>query len=112
MGLKFSGYLRGFVTSAAFAAAVALAGCETDGLSTTKAMKELSAEMRAELGQKNMPIESPMLVRLFKQEAELEVWKQDAAGRFGLLKNHPICRWSGEVGPQGSGGGRQGPGGV
>jgi murein L,D-transpeptidase YafK len=109
MGLKFSGYVRGFVTSAAFAAVVALAGCETDGLSTTKAMKELSAEMRAELGQKNMPIESPMLVRLFKQEAELEVWKQDAAGRFELLKTYPICRWSGELGPKVREGDRQAP---
>src|SRR4051812_36671206 len=109
MGLKFSGYVRGLVTSAAFAAVVALAGCETDGLSTTKAMKELSAEMRAELGQKNMPIESPMLVRLFKQEAELEVWKQDAAGRFELLKTYPICRWSGELGPKVREGDQQAP---
>ena len=46
MGLKVSGYVRGLLTSAAFAAVVALAGCETDGLSTTKAMKELSPEMR------------------------------------------------------------------
>ena len=109
MGLKSSGYLRGLMTSAAFAAAVALAGCETDGLSTGKAMKELSAEMRAELTQKNMPVESPMLVRLFKQEAELEVWKQDAAGRYELLKTYPICRWSGELGPKIKEGDRQAP---
>jgi len=32
MGLKPSGYLRGLMTSAALAAVVALAGCETDGL--------------------------------------------------------------------------------
>jgi len=97
------------MTSAAFAAVVALAGCETDGLSTGKAMKELSPEMRAELAQKNMPIESPMLVRLFKQEAELEVWKQDAAGRYELLKTYPICRWSGELGPKIKEGDRQAP---
>ena len=97
------------MTSAAFAAVVALAGCETDGLSTTKAMKELSPEMRAELAQKNMPIESPMLVRLFKQEAELEVWKQDASGRYDLLKTYPICRWSGELGPKIKEGDRQAP---
>jgi murein L,D-transpeptidase YafK len=109
MGLKFSGYVRGLMTSAAFAAVVALAGCETDGLNTTRAMKELSPEMRAELANKNMPIESPMLVRLFKQEAELEVWKQDAAGRFELLKTYPICRWSGELGPKIREGDRQAP---
>jgi len=109
MGLKFSGYVRGLLTSAAFAAVVALAGCETDGLNTGKAMRELSAEMRAELTNKNMPIESPMLVRLFKQEAELEVWKQDAAGRFEVLKTYPICRWSGELGPKIREGDRQAP---
>src|SRR5436305_10373463 len=109
MGLKFSGYLRGFVTSAAFAAAVALAGCETDGLSTTKAMKELSAAMRAQLTHKDMPLESSMLVRLFKQDAELEVWKQDAGGRYELLKTYPICRWSGDRGPNIKEGDRQAP---
>ena len=41
-----------------------------------------------------------MLVRLFKQEAELEVWKQDREGRFDLVKTYPICRWSGDLGPK------------
>jgi len=57
MGLTFSGYLRGLMTSAALAAVVALAGCETDGLQSGRAMKELSAEMRGELQQKNIPVE-------------------------------------------------------
>jgi murein L,D-transpeptidase YafK len=104
-----TGYVRTLLTSAAFAAAVALAGCETDGLRSGKAMKELSPEMKAELTQRNMPIESPILVRLFKQEAELEVWKQDAAGRYELLKTYPICRWSGELGPKIKEGDRQAP---
>jgi len=97
------------MASAALVAAVALAGCETDGLRSGKAMKELSPEMKAELTQRNMPIESPILVRLFKQEAELEVWKQDAAGRYELLKTYPICRWSGELGPKIKEGDRQAP---
>jgi murein L,D-transpeptidase YafK len=109
MGLKFSGFVRGMMTSAAFAAVVALAGCDTDGLTTTKAMRELSPEMRADLQQKNMPVESPILVRLFKEEAELEVWKQDASGRYDLLKTYPICRWSGELGPKIKEGDRQAP---
>jgi len=97
------------MVSAALAAVVALAGCETDGLRTGKAMKELSPEMKVELTQRNMPIESPILVRLFKQEAELEVWKQDAGGRYELLKTYPICRWSGELGPKIREGDRQAP---
>ena len=52
---------------------------------------------------------SPILVRLFKQEAELEVWKQDRSGRFALLKTYPICSWSGDLGPKVREGDRQAP---
>ena len=52
---------------------------------------------------------SPILVRIFKQEAELEVWKQDRSGRFALLKTYPICRWSGDLGPKVKEGDRQAP---
>ena len=47
-----------------------------------------------------MDKESPILVRLFKEESELEVWKQDRDGEFALLKTYPICRWSGDLGPK------------
>jgi murein L,D-transpeptidase YafK len=56
-----------------------------------------------------MPKESPILVRIFKEEAELEVWKQDDTGRFALLKTFPICRWSGDLGPKIREGDRQAP---
>jgi murein L,D-transpeptidase YafK len=91
---------------------MALAGCETDGLSpavSAKAMAPLSGEMMALLDQKSMPKDSPMLVRIFKEEAELEVWKQDTAGQYALLKTYPICRWSGELGPKIKQGDRQAP---
>ena len=107
--MKFSRHVRGLLSSAALCAVVALAGCDTDGLQYGKAMKSLSPEMVAALQTKNMPTESPMLVRLFKEEAELEVWKQDAAGRYDLLKTYPICRWSGELGPKVKEGDRQAP---
>jgi murein L,D-transpeptidase YafK len=93
----------------ALVALVALAGCETDSMSSGKAMKELSAEMKADMAAKNMPLESPILVRLFKEDAELEVWKQDASGRYALLKTYPVCRWSGELGPKIKEGDRQAP---
>jgi murein L,D-transpeptidase YafK len=84
------------LASAAMAAAVALASCETDGNSgLTRAMKPLSPEMVAEFEQKHMPKESPILVRIFKEESELEIWKQDESGQYALLKSYPICRWSG-----------------
>jgi murein L,D-transpeptidase YafK len=48
-------------------------------------------------------------VRVFKEEAELEVWKQDATGLFQILKTYPICRWSGDLGPKLQEGDRQAP---
>ena len=41
-----------------------------------KATKPLPPELVSLLRQKKMPIHSPILVRIFKEEAELEVWKQ------------------------------------
>ena len=61
------------------------------------------------MAQKNMAKGSPILVRLFKQESELEVWKQDASGQFALLHTFPICRWSGDLGPKVREGDRQAP---
>ena len=82
---------------------LSLAGClsEEGGYELpTKAMKALSPQMLPLLDQKRMPKESPILVRIFKEESELEVWKQDTTGRFELLKIYPICRWSGDLGPK------------
>jgi murein L,D-transpeptidase YafK len=102
---------RFLAVSGAIAAAAALAGCETDGtnLAGARALRPLSAEMVAEIEKKNMPKESPILVRIFKEEAEFEVWKQDANGQFAHLKTYPICRWSGELGPKVKEGDRQAP---
>jgi len=103
--------LRVVATSAVLACAFALAGCYGDeGYQLpAKAMKELSPEMLALLQQKNMPKDSPILVRVFKEESELEVWKEDTTGLYQLLKVYPICRWSGELGPKKVEGDRQAP---
>jgi murein L,D-transpeptidase YafK len=103
--------LRALMTSVVLAGALALAGCYGDeGYQLpTRAMKELSPEMLALLDQKNMPKDSPILVRVFKEESELEVWKQDTTGQYQLLKVYPICRWSGELGPKKTEGDRQAP---
>ena len=74
-----------------------------------KATKELPPELLALLRQKSMPKHSPILVRIFKEEAELEVWKKDATGHFQIVKTYPICRWSGDLGPKLHEGDRQAP---
>ena len=65
--------------------------------------------MIADIKSKNMDKESPILIRLFKEESELEVWKQTTDGSFALLKTYPICKWSGDLGPKKREGDRQAP---
>ncbi len=105
-----SSWIRGALASAALGIAATLGGCQTDGSDySMRALQPLSQSMLTELERKHMPKESPILVRLFKEEAELEVWKEDDTGRFARLKTYPICRWSGELGPKVKQGDRQAP---
>ncbi|WP_426437916.1 L,D-transpeptidase family protein [Bradyrhizobium genosp. P] len=104
--------VRALVTSAALAVGVLLAGCDTDQVSlatNAKANQPVSPKLLAAMVEKDMDLQSPILVRLFKQEAELEVWKQTRSGDFALLKTYPICRWSGDLGPKVREGDRQAP---
>jgi murein L,D-transpeptidase YafK len=75
----------------------------------TKATQEVSHELLSLFQQKKMLKHSPILMRLFKEESELEVWKQDTTGHFQILKVYPICRWSGDLGPKLHEGDRQAP---
>jgi len=95
--------------AAAALAMLALAGCQTDGPYSAKHLRPLSAKMISLMESKGMDKTSPLLVRVFKEEAELEVWKKDNTGKFALLKTYPICRWSGQLGPKVREGDRQAP---
>lgn len=100
------------MASVALAASIVLAGCDTDQVSlatNAKANQPVPPKLLAAMVEKDMDLQSPILVRLFKQEAELEVWKQTRSGQFALLKTYPICRWSGDLGPKVREGDRQAP---
>ena len=43
---------------------------------------------------------SPTVIRTYKKEAELEIWKMKSNGEYALLKTYPMCRWSGQLGPK------------
>ena len=58
---------------------------------------------------KGTSLAEPMLIRIYKKEAELEVWKRNTSGRYVRLKTFPICRWSGQLGPKRKEGDRQAP---
>jgi murein L,D-transpeptidase YafK len=109
--IRATAALRTLVLAASFAAVLTPVTClgENSNQLPVRATKELPAELLSLLRQKKMPKHSPILVRIFKEEAELEVWKQDTTGRFELLKTFPICRWSGDLGPKLHEGDRQAP---
>ncbi len=58
---------------------------------------------------KGLKASSPIFIRIFKKESELEIWKQRDDGRYALLKTYPICKWSGHLGPKLKQGDKQSP---
>ncbi|WP_210185017.1 murein L,D-transpeptidase family protein [Devosia sp. YR412] len=50
-----------------------------------------------------------MVVRIFKQEKTLEVWKKTSAGQYKMFKTYEICAFSGVLGPKVKEGDRQSP---
>jgi murein L,D-transpeptidase YafK len=50
-----------------------------------------------------------MMIRVFKQTNEFEVWKRTTAGTFKLFKTYDICAYSGTLGPKVKEGDRQSP---
>lgn len=56
------------------------------------------------------PAGTETFIQIFKSEEVLEVWqKVPGDDRFELVKSHPICRYSGELGPKLKEGDRQAP---
>ena len=73
------------------------------------AQRPIPKETADLMAKKGMSADKPIFVRVFKEESELEVWKQRDDGRFHHLKSYPICNWSGELGPKVRQGDKQAP---
>lgn len=96
------------VTFASLLLTFALTGCATMDAST-RHLVPIPSQLLAEMASKGMTQADPILIRIFKQESELEVWKRDRSGQYALLKTYPMCRWSGQLGPKTREGDRQAP---
>ena len=106
-GLKL--FRRAGTLAFAGVTALLLAGCNQFA-DIPKHMRPLSSNTKLLMEKKGMDEKSPILVRIFKQESELEVWKkQKQTGKYALLKTYEICKWSGELGPKFREGDRQAP---
>jgi murein L,D-transpeptidase YafK len=70
------------------------------------------ARMRRErLEDKGMTVGSPIMLRIFKEESELELWLLTGS-TFELYARYAICFWSGTLGPKLREGDRQAPEGL
>jgi murein L,D-transpeptidase YafK len=88
-------------------AATVLTACQDSDI--PKQIRPVSAELTAKMDQLGMKATAPIFIRIYKESSELEVWKERADGKYGLLKTYSICKWSGELGPKIKEGDRQAP---
>lgn len=86
----------------------ALSACQGYDIATH--LKPIPFETKRQMEALGMDKNDPILIRIFKEESELEVWKRrDEDGRYALLKTYEICAWSGNLGPKNQEGDRQAP---
>jgi murein L,D-transpeptidase YafK len=92
-------------------AMLALAGCggllpKTSSLRAKQSLQQSTVNRLAEIG--SSPGQA-MMIRIFKQTNEFEVWKKTTSGTFKLFKSYNICAYSGTLGPKVYEGDRQAP---
>lgn len=94
----------------ATAVAALAAGCNSEsGRIPARAYAPIPGDTLDLMAKKNTTRSSPVLVRAYKKESEIEVWKLNGQGQYVLLKTYPVCRWSGQLGPKKKEGDRQVP---
>ncbi len=104
------------LTSAAvlFLAAAVLVGCN-DTMDeafdprtiANKVEHPLPPRILEQMKAKGMDRNSPIAIRIFKEEGVLEVWKAKTDNRFEKITEYQICAWSGRLGPKIKEGDRQ-----
>lgn len=99
-----------FKIAALLVLSTALGGCVASTLDVAnKSTQPIPSKVTKEMSKKGVNASGAVLVRIFKQESELEVWKRAPSGKYTLLKTYPICRWSGDLGPKKKTGDRRAP---
>ncbi|GLS51100.1 hypothetical protein GCM10007885_39540 [Methylobacterium gnaphalii] len=104
--------VRPFAVAGLVAVALSLGACQDSGMLggvSTRSLTPIPAQTVALMQTKGMSPSDPILIRAYKKEAEMEVWKRNSSGQYALLKTFPICRWSGQLGPKLKEGDRQAP---
>ncbi|MEO5806556.1 murein L,D-transpeptidase family protein [Devosia sp.] len=89
--------------------AVSLAACGNFLPGDNKSNQPLSGSLQSALRSIGSTPGDPMVVRIFKEDKTLEVWKRTNTGAFKMLKSYEICAFSGDFGPKIKEGDRQSP---
>jgi murein L,D-transpeptidase YafK len=91
-----------FALALTASAAAMLAACDDYQVAggSGRSLRPIPPDTMALMEQKDTTPSSPILIRTYKKEAELEIWKMKSDGRYTLLKTFPMCRWSGQLGPK------------
>jgi murein L,D-transpeptidase YafK len=101
--LRFSQIASVFARACVFAViAATLGGCASTVYAPKIAVRTgtvRTATLR-QMERLNMERAAPVLIRIYKEETKLEVWKQDRTGNYALLNSYPICKFSGNLGPK------------
>lgn len=63
------------------------------------AVERLRPALAAALEGDGLELGTPIFIRIFKQERELEVWLEKGPA-FELFRTYPICAYSGSLGPK------------
>ena len=104
--------VRSLLASAAIAAAIALAGCDTDDPPCALRPPHAAA-LRPHARGDRAPEHGARNRRSWcgssRRNPSSRSGRRTSTGRFALLKTYPICRWSGELGPKIKEGDRQAP---
>jgi|GEM_PF-1759379 len=71
----------------------------------------LGEYLATRLAKDGFEVGAPILIRIFKETSELEIWLADKkdGGKFRRFNTYSICKWSGKIGPKLSEGDRQSP---
>lgn len=90
--------------------ALALSACQEAKLGgSNRHLAPVPPTTVALMASKGVSASDPVVMRSYKKEAEIELWKKAADGKYVHLKTYPICRWSGQLGPKVREGDRQAP---
>lgn len=65
--------------------------------------------LERDLAKQNLAFGAPVFMRVFKREAELELWLRAKDGAYRLFRTYPICTFSGVLGPKRQQGDNQAP---